>query len=156
MLTGEIHRTHEIISNRGDLLDKIEIIMRKWEEGRISETVLVSFNESESCSIVPEVSALTFPGLDIYIKEQSVYRDHKLVPLTHREFLALLFLARHPGWVFTADQIYEAVWREPDGNGNTAVANIIGQIRRKLTPDTPKGGYICTVIGSGYKFEVPK
>lgn len=29
---------------------------------------------------------------------------------------------------------------------------IIGQIRRKLTPDTPKGGYIRTVLGSGYKF----
>ena len=34
----------------------------------------------------------------------------------------------------------------------TAVASVIGQIRRKLTPDTPKGGYIRTVLGSGYKF----
>lgn len=33
------------------------------------------------------------------------------------------------------------------------IASVIGQIRRKLTPDTPKGGYIRTVPGSGYKFE---
>lgn len=32
------------------------------------------------------------------------------------------------------------------------LASVIGQIRRKLTPDTPKGGYIRTVLGSGYKF----
>lgn len=130
--------------------------MRKREKGIISETVLVSFGKPELCPLGSEISILSFPGLDIHIKEQSVYRDHKLIPLTHREFLTLVYLARHPNWVFTADQIYEAVWQEPDGDGNTAVANIIGQIRRKLTPDTPKGGYICTVIGSGYKFEIPQ
>ena len=32
------------------------------------------------------------------------------------------------------------------------MTRVIGQIRRKLTPDTPKGGYIQTVLGSGYKF----
>ena len=40
--------------------------------------------------------------------------------------------------------------------GGTAVASVIGQIRRKLTPDMPKAGYIRTVLGSGYKFEVPQ
>ena len=32
-------------------------------------------------------------------------------------------------------------------------ASVIGQNRRKLTPDTPKGGYIRAVLDSGYKFE---
>ena len=41
-------------------------------------------------------------------------------------------------------------------NCGTAVASVIGQIRRKLTPDMPKAGYIRTVLGSGYKFEVPQ
>ena len=50
------------------------------------------------------------------------------------------------------DRIYEAVWDKDGEHCGTAVASVIGQIRRKLTPDTPKGGYIRTVLGSGYKF----
>ena len=53
---------------------------------------------------------------------------------------------------FSASQIYEAVWAADGEHCGTAVASVIGQIRRKLTPDTPKGGYIRTVLGSGYKF----
>ena len=62
----------------------------------------------------------------------------------------------HPSWVFSAGQIYEEVWGEDGENCGTAVASVIGQIRRKLTPDMPKAGYIRTVLGSGYKFEVPQ
>ena len=72
--------------------------------------------------------------------------------MTHHEFAVLTYLARHPGWVFSASQIYEAVWNADGEHCCTAVASVSGQIRRKLTPDTPKGGYIRTVLGSGYKF----
>lgn len=65
-------------------------------------------------------------------------------------------LGNHPSWVFSAGQIYEEVWGEDGENCGTAVASVIGQIRRKLTPDMPKAGYIRTVLGSGYKFEVPQ
>ena len=76
----------------------------------------------------------------------------QLVTLTHHEFAVLTYLARHPGWVFSASQIYEAVWDRDGERCGTAVASIISQIRRKLAPDTPKGGYIRTILGSGYKF----
>src|SRR5687768_1244485 len=35
----------------------------------------------------------------------------KEVPLTQREFDLLLFLARHPGQVFSRDQLMDAVWQ---------------------------------------------
>lgn len=77
-----------------------------------------------------------------------VYRDCKLVPMTHYEFFTLFFLAQHPGWVFGKAQIYEAVWKESGDRCGTAVVNVISQIRRKIGE-----GYIKTVINSGYKFE---
>ena len=98
---------------------------------------------------------LSFPGLEIHIKEQTVYRDSNLIPMSYYEFSTLYFLARHPGWVFTKQQIYEAVWNEPEGDCNTAITNIISQIRKKLYPDDPKSGCIKTVVNSGYKFETP-
>ena len=74
------------------------------------------------------------------------------ITLTYHEFAVLTYLARHPGWVFSAHQIYEAIWCKDGEHCGTAVSSVISQIRRKLTPDTPKGGYIRTVLGSGYKF----
>lgn len=35
----------------------------------------------------------------------------ELIPMSHHEFFTLLYLAQHPGWVFSKKQIYEAVWK---------------------------------------------
>ena len=92
---------------------------------------------------------LSFPGLDIYIKEQTVYHNSIPVPMTHHEFFTLLCLAQHPGWVFTKEQIYENVWKELPEHCEAVITNVISQIRRKIGKE-----YIKTVINSGYKFEV--
>lgn len=98
---------------------------------------------------------LSFQDLEIHIKRQSVYKSGKLVPLSHYEFFTLYYLAKHPGWVFSRQQIYEAIWREPDGNADAIITNVISQIRKKLNPEDPKNTCIKTVINSGYKFEIP-
>ena len=107
------------------------------------------------CNDCEMQEVLSFPDLEIHIKEQRVYKCGQLIPMSYYEFSTLWFLARHPGWVFTKQQIYEAVWNEPEGDCNTAITNIISQIRKKLHPDDPKSGYIKTVVNSGYKFEAP-
>ena len=125
------------------------------EEHIINKIMELIADEPEFIHLAPSLpqSALSFPGLEIRLKEQTVSCRGQLVTLTHHEFAVLTYLARHPGWVFSAYQIYEAIWCKDGENCGTAVASVIGQIRRKLTPDTPRGGYIRTVLGSGYKFE---
>lgn len=93
-------------------------------------------------------NVLTFSGLVVHMKEQTVYQNGEEVSLTHHEFFTLAYLIQHPGWVFSKEQIYEEVWKENPEHCRAAVANVISQIRRKLGE-----GYIKTVIGSGYKFE---
>lgn len=94
-------------------------------------------------------NVLTFSGLVVHMKEQTVYKNGEEVSLTHHEFFTLAYLIQHPGWVFSKEQIYEEVWKENPEHCGTAVTNVINQIRRKLGE-----GYIKTVIGSGYKFEL--
>lgn len=94
-------------------------------------------------------SMLYFPGLTIQPYQHRVILEGKEVLLSHLEFATLLFLAKHPGWVFSKNQIYEAVWNEPGEDCGAAVTNVISQIRKKLGSK-----YIKTVIRSGYKFEV--
>lgn len=93
-------------------------------------------------------NVLTFSGLVVHMKEQTVYKNGEEVSLTHHEFFTLAYLIQHPGWVFSKEQIYEEVWKENPEHCGTAVTNVISQIRRKLGE-----GYIKTVIGSGYKCE---
>ena len=124
------------------------------EEHILNKIIETIANEPELDHIALSHSnaRLSFPDLEIRLKEQTVSCNGQLVTLTYHEFAVLAYLARHPGWVFSAYQIYEAIWCKDGENCGTAVASVIGQIRRKLTPDTPKGGYIRTILGSGYKF----
>ncbi|XCP85881.1 winged helix-turn-helix domain-containing protein [Roseburia hominis] len=130
----------------GDTDGTIEIVMRIIKaSGIVTETVLTSFAVK---NIEQRVSVLAFSKLEIHLKEQVVYHSGELISMSHHEFFTLLYLAQHPGWVFSKKQIYEAVWKEA-GDGWAAVTNVVSQIRRKIGER-----YIKTVIGSGYKFEV--
>lgn len=90
---------------------------------------------------------LTFPNLEIRINEQTVYHNGIPIALTHYEFFTLLYLAQHPSWVLSKEQIYEAVWKADPEHCGAAVANVVYSLRRKIGD-----GYIETMVGSGYRF----
>ena len=82
------------------------------EEHIFNRVMAAIIDEPELDRIALPLSAacLSFPDLEIRLKEQTVSCRGQLVTLTHHEFAVLVYLARHPGWVFSASQIYEAVW----------------------------------------------
>ena len=55
-------------------------------------------------------NSLVFPGLELRLKERTAYRNGELISMTRQEFATLVYLAKHPFWVFSAGQIYEEVW----------------------------------------------
>ncbi|MCF2683910.1 winged helix-turn-helix domain-containing protein [Oliverpabstia intestinalis] len=126
----------------------IEIVMRKiGKSGNITETVLVSLPNAESATMTHDPNILTFSQLEIHLQKQMIFQNGRFISLSHLEFQTLSYLALHPGWVISKEQIYEAVWKEDQEYCGSAVANVISQIRRKIG-----NGYIETVINSGYKF----
>ena len=115
--------------------------------GNITETVLVSLPNAESATMTHDPNILTFSQLEIHLQKQMIFQNGRFISLSHLEFQTLSYLALHPGWVISKEQIYEAVWKEDQEYCGSAVANVISQIRRKIG-----NGYIETVINSGYKF----
>ncbi len=107
----------------------------------------MDFLPLEQINITKAKTVLSFPGLEIRINEQAVYHNNHPVPLTNHEFFILLYLAAHPSWVLSKEQIYEAVWKENPEHCGAAVANVVYSLRRKIGD-----GYIETVVGSGYRF----
>lgn len=131
-------------------MGKVIVLACSDTEDHILSRIMAVLEDEQVIEYVPisSVSVLSFPGLEINSKEQTVYCNGEPVSMSHHEFFTLHYLAQHPNWVFSKEQIYEAVWKE-SGDGGAAVVNIISQIRRKIG-----NRYIKTIIGSGYKFEV--
>jgi two-component system phosphate regulon response regulator PhoB len=74
----------------------------------------------------------------------------KPIALTFTEFQVLYFLARRPGWVFTRNQIVDAVKGEDYYVTDRSVDVQIVGLRKKLGSS---GKYIETVRGLGYRFK---
>jgi two-component system response regulator ResD len=74
------------------------------------------------------------------------------VALTQREFDLLLFLARHPGQVFSRNQLMDAVWQYAFYTDTSTVTVHIRRLRAKIELDPAQPRHIQTVWGVGYRF----
>ncbi|MHB8659142.1 MAG: response regulator [Solirubrobacteraceae bacterium] len=75
------------------------------------------------------------------------------VTLTQREFDVLLFLARHPGQVFSRNQLMDAVWQYSFYSDTSTVTVHIRRLRAKVEADPARPAHIETVWGVGYRFQ---
>jgi DNA-binding response OmpR family regulator len=81
-----------------------------------------------------------------------VVRGHE-VQLTQREFDVLLFLARHPGQVFSRNQLMDAVWQYSFYSDTSTVTVHVRRVRAKIELDPARPRHIETVWGVGYRFQ---
>ncbi len=80
--------------------------------------------------------------------------DGEEVKLTATEYKILELLMENPGQVFSAEKIYERVWREmATGTVENTVMVHIRHIREKIEIDTKNPKYVKVVWGIGYKME---
>ena len=95
---------------------------------------------------------------DLYFcqEQRLVCIGGQVIKLTAKEFDILALLITHPKRVFTYELIMELVWNEDYSlYSRKAVNNHVSNLRKKLktTPGSPD--YIKSVVGVGYKFEMP-
>jgi DNA-binding response OmpR family regulator len=97
---------------------------------------------------------LEFDGLSIDPGGRRVIAGGEEVLLTQREFELLLFLARHPGQVFSRNQLMDAVWQYAFYTDTSTVTVHIRRLRAKIEADPTQPRHIETVWGVGYRFTV--
>jgi DNA-binding response OmpR family regulator len=95
---------------------------------------------------------LRFDDLTIDPAARTATLKEQTLELTQREFDLLLFLARHPGQVFTRDQLMEHVWQYTFYGDTSTVTVHIRRLRAKLEPDPTRPRHVETVWGVGYRF----
>ena len=91
--------------------------------------------------------------LVLNITQHRLTQNEREIRLTPKEFGILEMLMRHPGRVFSSEQIFEVVWGEKAYDQDNTVMVHIRKLRDKLRDDSRRPRYIRTVWGVGYSFE---
>ena len=92
-------------------------------------------------------------GLLLNRNTKELLVDGESVRLTATEYKIMELLMEHPGYVFSAEEIYSQVWQEDAYSVENTVMVHIRRIREKIeiAPKNPK--YLKVVWGIGYKIE---
>lgn len=98
---------------------------------------------------------LTVGGLRLDIAARSVTMNEQVINLTAREFDLLTFLMRHPGQVFTREQLLDNVWGYTFASDMSTVTVHIRRLREKIERDPTNPTLLQTVWGIGYKLDRP-
>ena len=73
--------------------------------------------------------------------------------LTVREYELLLHFMRHPGQVFSRDQLMDAVWRYSFYTDTSTVTVHVRRLRAKIEEEPSRPRWLQTVWGVGYRFQ---
>ena len=92
-------------------------------------------------------------GLEVDDDRKTVILDGEQVVVTPIEFGILKLLTQNAGKVFSMEQIYETVWKEPAFSPENTVAVHVRRIREKIEINPKEPRYLKVVWGIGYKIE---
>jgi DNA-binding response OmpR family regulator len=120
-----------------ELIARVRAVLRRSREPAQQEVLKLGRIEIDTASMIVRVS-------------------DKPVTTTTREFRLLEYLVRHPGRVFTRDQLLDAVWSEGSFVTPRSVDVYVRRLRERIEADPDNPAYIKTIRGMGYRFDTLK
>ncbi|WP_284638043.1 response regulator transcription factor [Paenibacillus silviterrae] len=100
-----------------------------------------------------EADEIHVRGLTLNKQTKTVFIHDEEIRLTATEYKILELLMENRGRVFSIDEIYEKVWKEPYINAENTVAVHVRRIREKIEINPKDPQYLKVVWGIGYKIE---
>lgn len=101
---------------------------------------------------ISDTSVFIIGGLELNENTKEVSVDGNPIKITPIEFKILQLLMKNAGKVFSAEEIYENVWKQDAINTDTIMVHI-RNIREKIELNPKKPKYLKVVWGIGYKIE---
>lgn len=94
---------------------------------------------------------LTVGPLTADPEQRMICKNGVQLPLKNKEYELLLFLMRHPGQVFSREDLYELIWGLESMGDNATVAVHINRLREKMEDTPSRPTLLQTVWGVGYR-----
>jgi DNA-binding response OmpR family regulator len=148
MLTAKVDRDSIV---QGLNLGADDYVTKPFD-GKILVARVKALLRRQSNQAIPAEQFIFGEGhLEVDLDRKTASRHGLALPLTPMEFEILGLMARHPGRLFSRDElIMRAIGYDYDGSDRTIDVHI-KNIRQKI--DDTEHKYIRTVYGLGYRFE---
>lgn len=127
-----------------ELLGRVKALLRRYQIYRGKE-----IKEQEKDRY------LELAGIRINERSNEVYVRGEETELSEIEYQMLLLMMQYPRKIFSAQNLYESIWKEPYFyNCNSTVMVHIRKLRVKIEKNPQDPEIIKTVWGKGYRFEI--
>ncbi len=119
-----------------ELMARIRAVLRRYEQPHRDE----------------DAEIISYKNIEIDLVHHTVSTHGTNITLSPTEFKLLVYLARHPGRVYSRNQLLDAIWRDEAFVEPRTVDVHIRRLRSQIEKDPTTPQYIFTVRGFGYKF----
>jgi phosphate regulon transcriptional regulator PhoB len=149
-----------MLTAKGDQVDKIlglemgadDYITKPFNVKELIARIRAVLRRAEARPDSERREQFAYKGLEIDYSSYEVTVDGGKIDLNPKELKLLQFLTRHPGRVYTRDQLLDYVWGDETFVEPRTVDVHISNLRSAIEEDPKKPQYILTVRGIGYKF----
>jgi two-component system response regulator ResD len=148
LLTAKGEHTDRIIGLR---LGADDYVVKPFSPAELVARVDAVLRRVESSPQLEE--PISFDDLELDPVARRVTVRGEEAQLTVREYDLLLHFVRHPGQVFSRDQLMDAVWQYSFYTDTSTVTVHVRRLRAKIEKDPSSPRWLQTVWGVGYRFQ---
>ena len=95
---------------------------------------------------------ISLGGLTLNVSDRTAAYKNNPLELTSSEFNVLMFLMQNAGKFYTANEIYEQVWKMPHLNTETIKKHLSNLRKKMFTVSDDCASLLATKFGKGYAF----
>ena len=103
----------------------------------------------------PTVERLALGDILLDLRTLTAARGDEVIPLTHREFDLLRYLAERQNRIVYRHELLREIWGYAEKPATRSVDHAIARLRKKIEADPHQPQFIHTVHGDGYRLTVP-
>jgi DNA-binding response OmpR family regulator len=133
-----------------------DYIAKPFDLGELKACIRALLRRSRPIPHAEEDSSRLVAGtLALDLRTRQVHRGDAVIQLTPAECDVLAFLMRHPGHVFSSQQLLEKVWNYPPESADPGLVRWhMKNLRSKIEPDPAHSLYFHTIPHQGYILKV--
>jgi DNA-binding response OmpR family regulator len=152
MLTAKDSELDKVV---GLELGADDYVTKPFSLRELSARIRALFRRAEKQAVEAPPAVVDLGRVQADLAGHRLLRDGQTVPIKPKAFELLAFLLRHPGQVFTRDQLLEHVWGY-DYAGETRTVDVhIHWLRSEIEEEPASPVFLHTVRGVGYVFRRP-
>ena len=152
MLTAKDAEVDKVV---GLELGADDYVTKPFSLRELTARIRAIFRRAEQAAVTEAPPIVDLGKVQVDLAGHRVLRDGEAVPLKPKAFELLAFLLRHPGQVFTRDQLLQHVWGYDYAGESRTVDVHIHWLRSEIEEDPATPVFLHTVRGVGYVFRRP-